>query len=82
MGAIIVSKRPVVFITHAVSPRKAVAKHGHYGAFKTEVEIARQLQMLLDTAYELKYVVTVETVPLAPLAMGNYRMIGNVRGER
>lgn len=45
-------------------------------------EIAKQLNMLLQTAYELGFVITVETEPQAPLAMGHYRMVGHVRGAR
>lgn len=45
-------------------------------------QIANQLQMLLNAAYDCGYVVTVELAPLQPLAMGNYQMVGQVREQR
>lgn len=47
---------------------------------RVKYDIGRQLNMLLQTAYELGYVITVELEPHVPLAMGNYRMVGFVRG--
>jgi hypothetical protein len=44
--------------------------------------LSAELNKLLQTAYELGYVVTVETEAQSPLAMGNYRMRGYVRGAR
>lgn len=44
--------------------------------------LAKELATLLQTSYELGFVITVETEPDAPLAMGNYRMVGHVRGAR
>jgi hypothetical protein len=42
----------------------------------------RELRELLRRAAQDGYVITVELKPCAPLAMGNYRMVGNVRGAR
>lgn len=44
--------------------------------------IAGDLVGLLDFAQRNGFIITVETVPLEPLAMRNYRMVGNVRGAR
>lgn len=49
---------------------------------ETKDGLARQLSVLLQTAYELGFAITVECVPQTPLAMGNHRMVGHVRGER
>lgn len=38
-------------------------------------------QELIDRATRLGFVVTIETVPLEPLAMGNHKMVGHVRAE-
>jgi hypothetical protein len=47
-----------------------------------EESIRARLQDVLDAAHAQGFVVTVELVPEKPLAMGNYRMIGRVRGMR
>jgi hypothetical protein len=70
------SQRPVVFTDSSVPPTgMSLRLRSTLHAAKNE--LAGQLQMLLDTAYELGFVITVE-----PLAMGNYRMVGNVRAAR
>lgn len=66
------SKRPVVTTTPSADVHDVMTKN----------QLAQQLQILLDTAYELGYVITVETTARLPLAMGNYKMCGNVRGAR
>jgi hypothetical protein len=51
----------------------------------TEVQremLERRLSELLAEALYRGYVVTVETAPLRPLAMGHYRMVGYVRPAR
>jgi hypothetical protein len=44
--------------------------------------VAGDLIGLLDFAQRNGFIITVETVPLDPLAMRNYRMVGNVRAAR
>lgn len=66
------SKRPIVRTGIAADADQRI----------TQNQIANQLQILLDTVHELGFVVTVDTVSLPKLAMGNYVMVGNVRGAR
>lgn len=40
------------------------------------------MQVLIQQARDWGYVVTIETVPLQPLAMRNYEMVGDVRKAR
>lgn len=47
-----------------------------------ELSIAEELHQLLQRAELCGFVVTVGLVPNEPLAMGNYRMVGHVRGGR
>lgn len=75
------SKRPTVSVEHTPTPPKT-SPLDLLAVLETKNQLANQLQMLLDTAYELGFVITVDTVPLAPPAMGNYIMRGNVRGAR
>lgn len=59
---------------HELNPHSNAAQHIR--------KIARELQDLLYHAYILDIVITVELKPCEPLAMGNYCMVGNVRGAR
>jgi hypothetical protein len=47
-----------------------------------EASLQEQLITLLDNAFLAGFVITVELKPFEPLAMGNYRMVGHVRGGR
>jgi hypothetical protein len=51
-------------------------------AHECEESIRAKLQDVLNLAHVQGFIVTVELVPERPLAMGNYRMIGRVRGMR
>ena len=44
--------------------------------------IHRQALELVNQAHELGYVITIDTVPEQPLAMGNHTMVVNVRPAR
>lgn len=46
-----------------------------------ESELQRELQLLLERAYLQGFVIEVQIVPMKPLAMGNYRMVGHVRPQ-
>ncbi len=45
-------------------------------------QIAAQLNTLLAKAHEQGFIVSVESIPLQPLAMRNTRMLGEVRKAR
>lgn len=45
-------------------------------------EIQEKVQALVDEALEEGFVVSVDTKPLRPLAMGNYRVVVEVREAR
>jgi hypothetical protein len=75
------SKRPVVFTT-PFAPPDGITHLELLAAMDAKNRLADQLKLLLETAFELGFVITVETAPLEPLAMRNYRMIGNVRAAR
>lgn len=49
---------------------------------RVKFDLGVALQQLLDTAHECGFVITVDLDPQQPLAMGNYRMVGFVRGAR
>ena len=48
----------------------------------TAADIAEQLAEVLHRAHARGFVIDVQLVPTQPLAMGHYRMLGNVRPAR
>ena len=81
--ALVPSPEPETAMLHAehlVTGAKLV--DGVHGTTEARDQLIRVATMLMESARDLGFVLTIETSPLKPLAMGNYEMLAIVRPAR